>query len=87
MDDKETVRKEMPVQGVVLPVGVVGVFCVVSMILCVDFIEQSVRYAQEEASLLTIARKTLTAAGWGVMAVSVAAKLWKHYRHTEENKK
>lgn len=87
MDDKKAVEEQIPVKGIVLPVSIVGIFCVVSMILCVDFIEQAVRYAQEQASLLTIGRKTLAAVGWGLMAVSVAAKLWKHYRHTEENKK
>lgn len=47
MDDKKAVPEKIPVKGIVLPVGLVGIICVVSMIFCVDFFEQSIRYAQE----------------------------------------
>lgn len=48
MDDKKAVEEKMPVKGIVLPVSLVGIFCVVSMLLCVDLIEQSIRYAQDK---------------------------------------
>lgn len=74
-------------KGVILPIGMVGIFCVASTVLCIDFIEQTIRYAQEEASLLTIASKTLAATGWGLMSIYLATKLWKNYKPTQKNRK
>lgn len=85
--EEKTVKQETTGKGVILPIGMVGIFCVASTVLCIDFIEQTIRYAQEEASLLTIASKTLAATGWGLMSVYLATKLWKNYKPTQKNRK
>lgn len=85
--EEKTVKQETTGKGVMLPIGMVGIFCVASTVLCIDFIEQTIRYAQEEASLLTIASKTLAATGWGLMSIYLATKLWKNYKPTQKNRK
>ena len=85
--EEKTVKQETTGKGVMLPIGMVGIFCVASTVLCIDFIEQTIRYAQEEASLLTIASKTLAATGWGLMSIYLATKLWQNYKPTQKNRK
>lgn len=83
--EKNMVKQETSVKGIILPPAMVGIFCVASTGLCIDFIEQAIRYIQEEASLLTMASKTLAAVGWGLVTLYLAAKLWKHYQLTRKN--
>lgn len=84
MNEEKTVKEEAQTKGIVLPVGIAGTFCVVAAVLCVDFIEQTIRYIQEDASILTLVSKTLAAVGWGAIALYMAVKLCKHY---SKNKK
>ena len=85
--EEKTVKQKTTGKGVMLPIGMVGIFCVVSTVLCADFSEQAIRYTQEEASLLTFASKTLAATGWGLTTIYLATKLWKNYKPTPKNQK